>query len=633
MDDPLPPNPYRTLGIPRDASLAIIRSAYRKLVLTYHPDKVPDESRKAQAADKFHQIQQAYEILSDDERKQQYDERIQLMELRAEKAAMMREKGGSRIVPEYSSRSSGHSPVFEMRAGRRYEDSVPNRQSSEDDDYHSKYTEGRSTSRKYSDQYDSPQPYRKTSGRPPEERRKNRDIEEERERERYAKDMERAAGRTAQAENRKMREKERKKNRRPVRGDDTSSESDSDTTETYPSRKRQSEERRPDKTWRSDREDSRRWSSKREEEDYDDDLYSNANHYHTARDYIQKSRPSDPEPEVRRPAPYRSSSTAEHRQPPPPPPPPIDTRHAHPARTRGGGDSPPRSAGRERRSTETVEPSKSYDPSNRKPPSMQSSASAPSAMKHTLQQLRAEPPRRSSTLEPVPETKPSPIRRAETMHVQPSAGSRSRRSDTAPIRSSKLKNGDIHDSGYSSPSTPDSPYPNVSPKQKSKKYQIYDDEEEVNGHRTVIIEPDETVRRSKREISPRDRRRHERPPMPGRVSTGSRPIPSHSSLYVSPTETNPTPRPNPPFIRTPSGRPAPPTRQNSRGGSGLYGEVVQESGYKVVNERPKLRQEDIRYSYDRRGSEGNVRDIYPGSPWADAQHRPGLSTRSTSRVN
>ena len=628
MDDPLPPNPYKTLGIPRDASLTTIRSAHRKLVLTCHPDKVHEESRKAQAADQFHQIQQAYEVLSDDTRRQQYDERIRLIELRAEKAAIMKEKGGPRIIPEYSPRPSGHSPTFEVRGGRRHEEIVPNRRSSEDDDFRSKYSEGRSNSRKYDDQYDTPQAYRKTSGRPSEERRKTRDVEEERERERHVKERQRAAEKLAQAERRKSREKERRYNRRAVRDYETSSESDSDVTETHSSRKRMSEERRYEKTRRRDRDDPPRWNSKRDEADYDDDLYPNASHYHTARDYIQKSRPSGPEPEPRRPAPYRSSSKVEYRQPPPPPPPPIDPRHFHAGRTRGGGDSPPKPAGRERRPTEIVEPSKSYDSPSRKPPSMPSSTSAPSAMKHFFQQSRREQPLRATTMHAVPEAKPSPLRRAETMYEQPSAGSRSRRNDAAPIRLSKLKTADIHDSGYSSPETPDTPYTSVSPKQKSTHYQIYEDEEDLNGPRTVMIGQEESDRR-RRESSkdtrhtdrPRSDRPHsDRPPMPGRVSTSSRVTPSRSTPYVSPTETTPPSRTVPPFVRTQSGRPSPVARQSSRGGA-LYGEMVQEP-YKIQNQRPKIQEGDIRYSYPRRGSEGTARDAYPRSQWPSPQQRP-----------
>ncbi|EHK97009.1 putative DnaJ like protein subfamily C member 21 [Glarea lozoyensis 74030] len=84
MSTPLPPDPYKALGVLKDAKLAEIRSAHRKLVLKCHPDKVQDAALKAKAVDEFHKIQQAYEILSDDVKRVQYDERLKLEELRRE---------------------------------------------------------------------------------------------------------------------------------------------------------------------------------------------------------------------------------------------------------------------------------------------------------------------------------------------------------------------------------------------------------------------------------------------------------------------------------------------------------------------------------------------------------------------
>jgi len=60
---------YALLGLPRNATEEQIRSAYRKLARQYHPDVNKD----AGAADKFKQITEAYEVLSDAERRQRYD--------------------------------------------------------------------------------------------------------------------------------------------------------------------------------------------------------------------------------------------------------------------------------------------------------------------------------------------------------------------------------------------------------------------------------------------------------------------------------------------------------------------------------------------------------------------------------
>ncbi|PMD58332.1 heat shock protein DnaJ, partial [Hyaloscypha bicolor E] len=73
MNSYLPPDPYKLLGVARDAKLAEIRSAHRKSVLKCHPDKVQDAALKAVKQDEFQKVQQAYELLSDDAKRQQYD--------------------------------------------------------------------------------------------------------------------------------------------------------------------------------------------------------------------------------------------------------------------------------------------------------------------------------------------------------------------------------------------------------------------------------------------------------------------------------------------------------------------------------------------------------------------------------
>ena len=60
---------YAVLGVERGASADEIRSAYRKLARQYHPDV----SAAADAAARFKEVTQAYEILSDPERRQRYD--------------------------------------------------------------------------------------------------------------------------------------------------------------------------------------------------------------------------------------------------------------------------------------------------------------------------------------------------------------------------------------------------------------------------------------------------------------------------------------------------------------------------------------------------------------------------------
>jgi curved DNA-binding protein len=62
---------YQILGVSRDATPEEIKKAYRKLALKYHPDKAKGD--KKQAEEKFKQISEAYAVLSDPQKKQEYD--------------------------------------------------------------------------------------------------------------------------------------------------------------------------------------------------------------------------------------------------------------------------------------------------------------------------------------------------------------------------------------------------------------------------------------------------------------------------------------------------------------------------------------------------------------------------------
>lgn len=62
---------YKILGVPKNATSDVIKKAFRKLAVKYHPDKNPNDKA---AEEKFKEANEANEVLSDSDKRKKYDE-------------------------------------------------------------------------------------------------------------------------------------------------------------------------------------------------------------------------------------------------------------------------------------------------------------------------------------------------------------------------------------------------------------------------------------------------------------------------------------------------------------------------------------------------------------------------------
>ncbi len=98
------PDYYETLGVDRGADKDALKKAYRKLAMQYHPDRNPGD---AEAERKFKELNEAYDVLKDDEKKAAYD--------RFGHAAF--EGGGPRPGGGFEGFSGGFADIFEEMFG------------------------------------------------------------------------------------------------------------------------------------------------------------------------------------------------------------------------------------------------------------------------------------------------------------------------------------------------------------------------------------------------------------------------------------------------------------------------------------------------------------------------------------
>ena len=84
---------YKLLGVSREASQDDIRKAHRKLVRKYHPDANPTDRS---AEERFKEVQRAYEVLSDPQKRRDYDKGLRTSSPRGSSGSRTRPRGAAR---------------------------------------------------------------------------------------------------------------------------------------------------------------------------------------------------------------------------------------------------------------------------------------------------------------------------------------------------------------------------------------------------------------------------------------------------------------------------------------------------------------------------------------------------------
>lgn len=98
-------NYYEILEVSQNASSEVIEKAYKTLAKKYHPDLQPDEASKKESENKMKEINEAYEVLSDENKRKTYN-----LELEEEKRAQIEKTQNSTSQNNSSNFSSSNKP-------------------------------------------------------------------------------------------------------------------------------------------------------------------------------------------------------------------------------------------------------------------------------------------------------------------------------------------------------------------------------------------------------------------------------------------------------------------------------------------------------------------------------------------
>jgi curved DNA-binding protein CbpA len=593
MDAP-PPDPYKALGLTKDADATTIKATYRKLVLKCHPDKVEGKQ------DEFHKIQQAYELIGDDESRRKYDLEEQLLALKREKA---------RNGPSVNVKAERYDVRTAAPAGsRNYEERKTSRSFEDDRHYEERarkfdnYDPYPKDSRSRSSRTEKEIPIRVTrvsSDRSRSDQKKTRDREERRDR----------SGKFAHIDEEfsSNDEKARYETDYRRRSDDARRMKDAEEAKMAAAEARQKAEDR--RSYEDPRYDRQRKLSDQESEAM--------RHMRSNKTEVPDLRPSPSRTTSTRdvrPETYDRSSRREVR------PEPVRRSSARPKETRTSSSSG-RDRDRKGGLPEIVDWGEE-DRSERKMPSFKHSSSSPA----DLHVPARAAPQRSYTEAPPREQRrkdssPTPaFRRSETMPV--SHSSSSRRKEATPIRPSLLRSSETlsHEPRTHSP---ESAYPTIPPPQSgsSKKYYYPtqaggvrlspEDVGVANGHRVVAHEPTSSRHRV-RSPSPLSR-----PPMgPNRQSeTSSQYQASGPKLVVPP----------PPLGRSATmNTSSPRAEERGRPRPALYGEIPKRENAR----RPSYSPDSVAYS--RKILPDDIRWSNSRQPEKDREYaKPALSRHAT----